>query len=63
LDPKTEKFTEFTLPTSAEQARFMGQDAKGRIWYADWKGGKVGMLDPGDQPAQLQATVRKPATR
>jgi streptogramin lyase len=62
FDPKTEKFTEFTLPTNAEQARFMGEDAQGRIWYADWHG-KVGMLDPGDQPASLQITVRKPATR
>lgn len=47
--PQTEEFTEYPLPRPDAMPRFMGQDAQGRIWYTEWRGG-FGVLDPGDLP-------------
>jgi len=53
FNPKTEEFTEYPLPRNDGMPRFMGQDAEGRIWYTEWRG-KIGVLDPGDLPADHQ---------
>jgi len=48
FNPKTEKFTEFRIPSRPDRtyARFIGADAKGRIWFTEYFGDKIGYVDP-----------------
>jgi len=47
FDPKSEKFTEYAMPTRNNSIRFMGVDARGRIWYGSFWNGVLGVVDPG----------------
>ena len=51
FSPKTEKFVEYPIPTHGAYPRFVGQDSKGRIWFAEWWSGKIGVVDPGGSAA------------
>ena len=46
FDPKTAQFVEYPLPTRGAYPRFVGLDSKGRVWFAEWWNGKLGVLDP-----------------
>ena len=46
FDPKTTQFVEYPIPTRGAYPRFVGVDAKGRVWFAEWWNGKLGMVDP-----------------
>ena len=48
FNPKTEKFTEFRIPSRPDStyARFIGADAKGRVWFTEYFGNKIGYVDP-----------------
>jgi virginiamycin B lyase len=52
FDPQTENFVEYPIPTHNAYPRFIGQDVKGRIWFAEWFSGKIGLVDPGDASAK-----------
>ena len=46
FDRKTEQFVEYPIPTREAGAKFMALDAKGRVWFTEVMGAKIGMLDP-----------------
>ncbi len=46
FDPKTERFTEFSIPLS--RPKFLGIDSKDHVWFTEYLDGKIGVLDPGD---------------
>ena len=50
FDPKAEQFTEFRIPSRPERsyARFIGADAKGRVWFTEYFGDKIGYVDSGE---------------
>ena len=47
FNPETEQFVEYPVPTPDPTMRFMGEDSKGRIWFAEYNTGKIGAVDPG----------------
>lgn len=46
FDPKTSQFVEYPIPTKGADPRFVGLDSKGRLWFAEWWNGKIGVIDP-----------------
>ena len=48
FNPKTEKFTEFRIPNRSDStySRFIGSDAKGRVWFTEYFGNRIGYVDP-----------------
>jgi virginiamycin B lyase len=48
FNPTTEHFTEFRIPSHPDHsyARFIGADGKGRMWFTEWFGDKIGYVDP-----------------
>jgi virginiamycin B lyase len=61
FNPKTEKFTEFRIPAKPDRsyARFIGADAKGRVWFTEWFGDKIGYVDPTGGKAMGQMASAK----
>jgi streptogramin lyase len=49
FDPEKEEFVEFLLPTPNSQPHDIAADSKGRIWFVEKNGGKLGYLDPSTQ--------------
>jgi virginiamycin B lyase len=45
LDPKTEKFRVFQLPSSGVGIRKAIVDAEGRYWYMGSHNGKLGVIE------------------
>jgi streptogramin lyase len=41
-------FTEFPIPSRADRtyARFISIDAKGRVWFTEYFGDRIGYVDP-----------------
>jgi virginiamycin B lyase len=65
FDPKTELFTEYPIPQRPDRsyARFIGADIKGRVWFTEYFGDRIGFVDPtgestGSQITSKQASVR-----
>ena len=65
FDPKTEQFTEFPIPQRPDRsyARFIGADVKGRVWFTEYFGDRIGFVDPtgestGSQIASKRASVQ-----
>jgi streptogramin lyase len=48
FDPKTEQFVEYPVPTREAGPKFIALDGKGRVWFTEVMGGKIGVLDTGD---------------
>jgi streptogramin lyase len=48
FNPKSEVFTEFPIPSRADRtyARFISIDAKGRVWFTEYFGDRIGYVDP-----------------
>lgn len=48
FDPKTERFTEYPIPQRPDRsyARFIGADVKGRVWFTEYFGDRIGFVDP-----------------
>jgi streptogramin lyase len=48
FNPKTEKFTEFPIPSRPDRsyARFIATDARGRVWFTEYFGDRIGYVDP-----------------
>jgi streptogramin lyase len=49
FDPDKEEFLEFLIPTANSQPQDIAADSKGRIWFVEKNGGKLGYLDPSSQ--------------
>ena len=61
FNPKTEKFTEFPIPARADRsyARFIATDAKGRVWFTEYFGDRIGYVDPtGGEDARRVASLK-----
>jgi streptogramin lyase len=61
FNPKTEKFTEFPIPSRADRsyARFIAADAKGRVWFTEYFGDRIGYVDPtGGDDSRHVASVK-----
>lgn len=48
FDPKTEHFSEYPIPQRPDRsyARFIGADIKGRVWFTEYFGDRIGFVDP-----------------
>lgn len=48
FDPKTERFTEYPIPQRPDRsyARFIGADVRGRVWFTEYFGDRIGFVDP-----------------
>jgi virginiamycin B lyase len=46
FDPGTETFTEYPTPAQPSAPRRLGEDEHGNIWWAEYTGGHIGVLDP-----------------
>ena len=55
FDPKTEQFVEYPIPTRNSNSRFIGVDAKSRVWFTEYWNGKIGVLVPGDSDAKMSS--------
>jgi virginiamycin B lyase len=65
FDTKTEQFTEYPIPQRPDRsyARFIGADVKGRVWFTEYFGDRIGFVDPtgestGSQIASKQAAAQ-----
>ncbi len=61
FNPKTEKFTEYTIPQRPDHtyARFIGADSKGRVWFTEYFGDRIGFVDPtGESTGSQVMTTR-----
>jgi virginiamycin B lyase len=61
FNPKTEQFTEFRIPSRPDRtyARFIGADAKGRVWFTEYFGDRIGYVDPtGGETSQHLTSTR-----
>jgi virginiamycin B lyase len=62
FNPTTEHFTEFRIPSHPDHsyARFIGADGKGRMWFTEWFGDKIGYVDPsGGEDNRSLASARQ----
>jgi streptogramin lyase len=61
FNPKTEQFTEYRIPQRPDHsyARFIGADAKGRVWFTEYFGDRIGFVDPtGESTGSQMASAR-----
>ena len=60
FNPKTEQFTEFRIPSRPDHtyARFIGADVKGRVWFTEYFGDKIGYVDPTGGESSRLASAR-----
>ena len=60
FDPKTTKFTEYRIPMRPDRsyARFIGTDAKGRVWFTEFFGDRIGYIDTTGRDSNRMASVR-----
>jgi streptogramin lyase len=65
FDPKTEHFSEYPIPQRPDRsyARFIGADVKGRVWFTEYFGDRIGFVDPSGESTGSQVTSRQMATR
>jgi streptogramin lyase len=61
FDPKTERFTEFPIPQRPDRsyARFIGADVKGRVWFTEYFGDRIGFVDPTGESIGSQITSKR----
>jgi virginiamycin B lyase len=61
FDPKTELFTEYPIPQRPDRsyARFIGADAKGRVWFTEYFGDRIGFVDPSGESTGSQITSKQ----
>jgi streptogramin lyase len=55
FDPKTEEFVEYPIPTEDGASHFIDVDNKGRVWFTEYLNGKIGVLDPAGDGAQVSS--------
>jgi virginiamycin B lyase len=63
FNPRTEKFTEYRIPRQPDHAyeRFIGADAKGRVWFTEYFGDRIGFVDPTGESTGSQITATRAA--
>ena len=55
FEPRTEKFIEYPIPTRNSNSRFIGVDAKSRVWFTEYWNGKIGVLIPEGGDTKMSA--------
>jgi streptogramin lyase len=65
FDPKTEHFSEFPIPARPDRsyARFIGADVKGRVWFTEYFGDRIGFVDPTGESTGSQITSKRAAAQ
>ena len=61
FDPKTELFTEYPIPQRPDRsyARFIGADTKGRVWFTEYFGDRIGFVDATGESTSSQITSKR----
>ena len=61
FDPKTEQFTEYPIPQRPDRsyARFIGADARGRVWFTEYFGDRIGFVDPAGESTGSQINSKR----
>ncbi len=61
FDPKTEQFTEYSIPQRPDRAyaRFIGADAIGRVWFTEYFGDRIGFVDPTGESTGSQINAKR----
>lgn len=61
FNPRTEQFTEFPIPARPDHsyARFIGADVKGRVWFTEYFGDRIGFVDPTGESTGSQITSKR----
>ena len=61
FDSKTETFTEYPIPQRPDRsyARFIGADVKGRVWFTEYFGDRIGFVDPNGESTGSQINSKR----
>jgi streptogramin lyase len=61
--PRTEQFTEYPIPQRPDRSyeRFIGADVKGRVWFTEYFGDRIGFVDPSGESTGSQITKQAAA--
>src|SRR3984885_8403709 len=65
FDTKTEQFTEYPIPQRPDRsyARFIGADVKGRVWFTEYFGDRIGFVDPTGETKGSQIAAKQAAAQ
>jgi len=65
FDPKTEHFSEYPIPQRPDRSyeRFIGADVKGRVWFTEYFGDRIGFVDPTGESTGSQITSKQAAAK
>jgi len=65
FNPRTEKFTEFRIPNMPDRTydRFIGADSKGRVWFTEYFGDRIGFVDPSGESTGSQVTAMRASSK
>jgi virginiamycin B lyase len=61
FNTKTETFTEYPIPQRPDRsyARFIGADVKGRVWFTEYFGDRIGFVDPTGESTGSQINSKR----
>jgi streptogramin lyase len=61
FDSKTETFTEYPIPQRPDRsyARFIAADVKGRVWFTEYFGDRIGFVDPTGESTGSQINSKR----
>ena len=65
FDSKTETFTEYPIPQRPDRsyARFISADVKGRVWFTEYFGDRIGFVDPTGESTGSQITSKRASAK
>ncbi len=65
FDPKTEHFSEYPIPQRPDRSyeRFIGADVKGRVWFTEYFGDRIGFVDPTGESTGSQITSKQASAK
>ncbi len=63
FDRQSEQFTQYPIPQRPDRsyARFIGADVKGRVWFTEYFGDRIGFVDPTGESTGSQITSKQAA--
>jgi len=65
FDPMTDHFSEYPIPQRPDRSyeRFIGADVKGRVWFTEYFGDRIGFVDPTGESTGSQMTSKQAAAK